>query len=76
MGGALCPKFVKPRKPGAPHRVPSPAATHPVGAWSAMPGWMPGIGRRSMKSCMFPWTRPLRSGFLFGRCGCLAIGNV
>ena len=23
---------------------PSPATTHPVGAWSAMPGRLPGIG--------------------------------
>ena len=23
---------------------PAPATTHPVGAWSAMPGWVPGTG--------------------------------
>ena len=47
------PKVREVAKTGAPPG-PSPAATHPVGAWSAMPGWRPGIGCRSMKPCMFP----------------------
>ena len=54
MCGVLCIKNREsgqnPRKTGktrenpAFRTGPSPATTCPVGAWSAMPGWLPGIG--------------------------------
>ena len=48
--------------------APGPPPPPPwLGAWSAMPGRMPGFGGSLLKPCMFPPGRPSRSTGAFGR---------
>ena len=87
MGGALCiknrdsgqnPRKTRQnsRKTGAPHRALPRHHLSWFGAWSAMPGWMPGIGCSLHRTVLFPWAGRSDRSRPIGRCRCLAMGNV